>query len=81
MKLKKAEDAPPLAPPKEKTESEMTFTELIAWKSARLKKAGDAASEEKKQEEEKKEEPKPEQPVEEEKKGEPESPIQPENSA
>ena len=33
LKLKKAEDAPPLAPPKEKSESEMSFAELIAWKS------------------------------------------------
>lgn len=79
LKLKKAEDVAPLPPPREKTEEEMSFTELIAWKAARLKKREDDVP--KVVEEEKKEAPTPppEPVVEEEKKAEPEStaPVSP----
>ena len=76
LKLKKAVDVKPLAPPREKLESEMTFGELIAWKASRLKKVGEpeAAQEEKKEAPT----PPPELVVEEEKKTEsvePPSPI------
>ena len=32
MKLKSAAEIKPLAPPKQKTEAEMSFAEQIAWK-------------------------------------------------
>ena len=75
--MKKADDVKPLAPPREKSESEMTFTELIAWKASRLKKRDEEG--EKPVEEEKKEAPTPPpQPiVEEEKKAEPDEPPSP----
>ena len=51
-KLKPMNEVAPLAPPKEKSESEMSFAELIAWKSQRLKKKEEEApvEEEKKEE-------------------------------
>ena len=62
-KLKKMDDVAPLAAPKEKSESEMSFAELIAWKSQRLKKKEDESATPQKEEEKPKEpEQKPESP-------------------
>lgn len=57
-KLKKMDDVAPLAAPKEKSESEMSFAELIAWKSQRLKKKDDESATPQKEEEK----PKPKEP-------------------